>query len=147
VQDRRQSVRETKKKVVALFGDKHNNKREYEIEERECKEREEKTKKSSLCNMKTNENMRKNMIGPCDFTKSYCARNKKKREKKVLPLFLELSHNTTQSHSTLVAHLHSSCALQLLGDGGDDGGETKHNQKKRKERGEKEWKMVHKKNG
>jgi hypothetical protein len=33
--------------------------------------------------MKTNENMRKNMIGPCDFTKSYCVRNKKKREEKV----------------------------------------------------------------
>jgi hypothetical protein len=63
-------------------------------------EREEKTKQSSLSNMKTNESMKKNSIGPCDFTKSYCERNKKKREEKVLPLFLELSHNTTQKHST-----------------------------------------------
>jgi hypothetical protein len=51
--------------------------------------------------MKANESMRKNPIGPCDSTKPYCVRNKKKREEKVLPLLLELSHNTTQAHSTL----------------------------------------------
>jgi hypothetical protein len=45
-------------------------------------EREEKTKQSSLSNMKTNESMRKNPIGPCDSTKSYCVRNKKEERKK-----------------------------------------------------------------
>jgi hypothetical protein len=45
-------------------------------------EREEKTKPSSLSNMKTNESMRKNPIGPCDFTKTcLCETQKEERRK------------------------------------------------------------------
>jgi hypothetical protein len=70
-----------------------------------------------------------------------CKKQKEEEKKKFYLCFL--SSFTTQLKHIPLYHLHSSCALQLIGDGGDHGGETKHNQKKRKERGKEEWKIVH----